>query len=191
MSLRGWVTEEDELIDRWAPMGGRRRSRSAAIPIPATRPRISASTAAASRIGRRPLTRAPRPFIGKRYVTYGGPALATEGWSTPWSRPGDKGIDLLPSGHASISSATRRRSTGRKERRRSSSPSSRAWAFRPMTVWLEATTNSSAIAGIISLLPAGYERPGRISRKSRTRRRRQWSATSRTNSSPRPISRRR
>ena len=42
------------------------------------------------------------PFGGRRYNTYGGPWLAADMDVEAFVAAGDKGIDLLPSGHGSI-----------------------------------------------------------------------------------------
>ena len=42
------------------------------------------------------------PFGAKRYNTYGGPWLAGEGDIEALVAAGDKGIDLLPTGHATL-----------------------------------------------------------------------------------------
>ena len=42
------------------------------------------------------------PFADKRYNTYGGPWLASESDIDALVAAGDKGIDLLPSGHATL-----------------------------------------------------------------------------------------
>ena len=72
-------------------------------PIRATRPRISTSTTTASRTGRPSVDSGSAPFGAKRYNTYGGPWLAGEQDIEALVAAGDKGIDLLPNGHASIS----------------------------------------------------------------------------------------
>ena len=102
MSLRGWITEDDELLTPGAD------GRPTAIAIRGYTDQGDATedfTVDGSGVAHWKTTvdSGSAPFAGKRYSTYGGPLLAGENDVNALVAAGDKGVDLLPSGHASIS----------------------------------------------------------------------------------------
>src|SRR6185437_11265186 len=100
MSLRGWVTEDDELITPGAD------GRPTAIAIrgytdsgDATEDfNVDQSGVAHWQTS---VDSGSAPFGAKRYNTYGGPWVAGEKDIEAIVAAGDKGIDMLPTGHAS------------------------------------------------------------------------------------------
>src|SRR4029079_9226707 len=102
MSLRGWITEDDQLITN-GPDG-----RAIAIAIrgftdsgDATEDFNVDSSGVAH--WKTSVDSGSAPFADKHYSTYGGPWLAGEQDVTALVAAGDKGIDLLPNGHAALS----------------------------------------------------------------------------------------
>jgi len=101
MSLRGWITEDDELITAGAD------GRPSAITVRgytdsgdvAEDFNVDGSGVAHWKTT---VDSGSAPYGSKRYNTYGGPWLAGEGDIDALVAEGDKGIDLLPNGHASI-----------------------------------------------------------------------------------------
>jgi len=146
MSLRGWVTEDDELITPGAD------GRPTAIAIRG----YTDSGDATEDFNVDPsgvahwktvVDSGSGPYGAKRYNTYGGPGLASEKDIEALVAAGDKGIDLLPSGHASIRIGQSVQIDGRKARRRSSWRSSKATASRPIRCGSTARTTSSGTPG--------------------------------------------
>jgi hypothetical protein len=141
-------------------MAGLRPSRSAAIPIRVTQPRISASTVQALHTGKQRSIPALRPSAAERYNTYGGPWLAQEMDVEAFVAAGDKGIDLLPSGHASITIGQSVQIDGPHGPKTIKLAFLRGLGFAPSPVWLDSDNRFFGNAGVISLLPEGYEGSG-------------------------------
>ena len=148
MSLRGWVTETDEVMTLGAD------GRPTAIAIRGyhrfgRRDReFHRRRRRASRAGRPRSTRAPRRSRASATTP-----MAARGWparwtSRRWSRRATRASTCCPSGHASITigaAGPDRRSA--RARRRSSSPSSRGYGFSPSPVWLDADNRFFGNAG--------------------------------------------
>jgi imidazolonepropionase-like amidohydrolase len=157
MSLRGWVTEDDELITP-GPDG---RPMSIAIrgftdqgdatedfnvgPNGVAHWKTSVDSGSA-------------PLGAKRYSTYGGPWLAGEKDIEALVAAGDKGVDLLPTGHATISIGQSVQIDGPNGPRTVKLAFVRGLGFAPQPVWLDSDNHFFGFAGIISLLPEGYEK---------------------------------
>ena len=159
MSLRGWVTETDELVT-FAP-----DKRPATIAIRgytdsgdatedfAVDPNGTASWKTVVDSG-------SAPFGAKRYNTYGGPWLAGEMDINALVAAGDKGIDLLPSGHASIRIGQPVEIDGPQGKKTVKLAFITGYGFTPSPVWLDGDNHFFGNAGVISLLPEGYEKDG-------------------------------
>jgi len=102
MSLRGWVTEDDELIT----LGADGRPTELAVRGYTDQGDATENFNVDSKgvaHWKTVIDNGSAPFAGKRYSSYGGPWLANDVDVDALVAAGDKGLDLLPSGHASIS----------------------------------------------------------------------------------------
>jgi hypothetical protein len=159
MSLRGWVTEDDELITRGAD------GRPTAIAIRGFTDQGDATEDFNVDNGgvahwKTSVDSGAAPYGAKRYNTYGGPWLATEQDVAALVAAGDKGIDLLPSGHASISIDQSVQIDGPNGPKTVKLAFIKGYGFSPTPVWLDSDNRYFGSAGIIALLPAGYEKEG-------------------------------
>ncbi|MDB5679287.1 amidohydrolase family protein [Sphingomonas bacterium] len=159
MSLRGWVTETDELVT----LGGDQRPTAVAIrgytdSGDATEDFSVDGTGTAR--WKTAVDAGSAPFAGKRYNTYGGPWLASEMDVDALVAAGDKGLDLLPTGHAAISIGQSVQIDGPGGKKTVKLAFIRGYGFSPSPVWLDADNRFFGNAGTISLLPAGYESDG-------------------------------
>jgi hypothetical protein len=159
MSLRGWVTEDDELLTP-GPDG-----RAAAIAIRGYTDQGDATedfNVDPSGVAhwRTSIDAGSGPYGAKRYNTYGGPWLATENDVNALVAAGDKGIDLLPSGHGSISIGQSVQVDGPQGRKTLKLAFIKGFGFSPTPVWLDSDNHYFGFAGVIALLPAGYEGAG-------------------------------
>ena len=103
---------------------------------------------------------ASAPFGNKIYDTKGGPRLIGENLIDALVAAGDKGVDILPSGHGSMARGEKATIDGPAGPRRSSWRSSRASVSRPFPIWLDDKGRFFGSAGIISMVPEGYEKNG-------------------------------
>jgi hypothetical protein len=159
MSLRGWVTEDDELITP-GPDG-----RPTAIAIRGYTDQGDATedfNVDPSGVAhwKSVIDSGSAPYGSKRYNTYGGPWLAGEKDIEALVAAGDKGIDLLPSGHASISIGQSVTIDGPQGPKTVKLAFIKGYGFAPQPVWLDADNHFFGNAGIIALLPEGYEKDG-------------------------------
>ena len=106
MSLRGWITETDEVVTSGADgrviaseVRGFTDSGDASEKFSVGKDGIATWATA--------VDSGSAPFGAKRYESYGGPWLANEQGIAALVAAGPKGIDLLPGGHASISIGSR------------------------------------------------------------------------------------
>jgi len=159
MSLRGWVTETDEVMT----IGPDSRPTTIAIrgftdsgdatedftvdPAGVARWKTAVDSGSA-------------PFAGKRYNTYGGPWLAGEMDVAALVAAGPKGIDLLPNGHASIAIGQPIEIDGPQGKKAVKLAFITGNSFSPSPVWLDGDNRFFSNAGTISLLPEGYEAAG-------------------------------
>jgi Amidohydrolase family len=159
MSLRGWVTEDDEFVT----LGGDRRPRAIAIrgytdQGDATEDFTVDSAGVAH--WKTVIDSGSASFGNRHYNTYGGPWLATEMDVEALIVAGDKGIDLLPSGHASITFDQSVQIDGPHGPKTVKLAFLRGYGFAPSPVWLDSDAHFFGSAGVISLLPEGYEASG-------------------------------
>jgi len=157
MSLRGWITEDDELLTPGAD------GRPTAIAIRGYTDQGDATedfTVDAGGVAHWKTTvdSGSAPFAGKRYNTYGGPLLATENDVNALVAAGEKGVDLLPSGHASISIGRSVQVDGPQGPRTLKLAFIKGFGFAPQPVWLDSDNHYFGFAGVIAMLPEGYEK---------------------------------
>jgi imidazolonepropionase-like amidohydrolase len=159
MSLRGWITEDDEVVTPGAD------GRPAAIAVrgytdqgDATEDFNVDSNGVAH--WKTTIDSGSAPYGAKRYNTYGGPWLAGEKDIEALIAAGDNGIDLLPSGHASISIGQSLQVDGPSGPKTVKLAFIKGYGFAPQAIWLDSDNHLFGFAGIISLLPEGYEKEG-------------------------------
>ena len=160
MSLRGWVTEDDELVTP-----GANGSPPLAIAIRGYTDSGDATEDYSVDSGgvahwKTSVDAGSAPLGSKRYNPYGGPWLAGEQDINALVAAGDKGIDLLPNGHASISIGQSVQIDGPQGPKMLKLAFVKGFGFAPEPVWLDADNHYFGFAGIISMLPQGYEAVG-------------------------------
>jgi len=159
MSLRGWITEDDELITR----GSDGRATTIAVrgftdSGDATEDfNVDANGVAHWKTA---VDSGSAPFGAKRYSTYGGPWLASETDVEALVAAGDKGLDLLPTGHGAISVGPSVQIDGPNGPKTVKLAFIKGFGFAPEPLWLDADNHFFGNAGVISLLPEGYESVG-------------------------------
>lgn len=159
MSLRGWVTETDEVMTLGSD------SRPTLIAIRGYTDQGEATEdfnvdAQGVAHWKTVIDAGSAPFAGKRYNTYGGPWLASEQDIDALVAAGDKGLDLLPTGHASISIGQAVEIQGPQGPKTVSLAFIKGYGFSPSPVWLDSNKRYFGNAGVVSLLPEGYESVG-------------------------------
>ena len=159
LNLRGWITE----VDQVSTLGS--DGRPTAIAIRGFTDQGDATenfTVDASGNGhwKTSVDEGAAPFGVKRYNTYGGPWLAGESDIEALVAAGDKGIDLLPTGHASITIGRSVEIKGPQGPKTVKLAFIRGYGFAPSPVWLDADNRFFGNAGGLSLLPEGYEANG-------------------------------
>ena len=159
MSLRGWVTETDELVTL-AP-----DRRPATIAIRGYTDSGDATEnfdvdAGGVARWKTVIDSGSAPFAARRYNTYGGPWLASEMDTNALVAAGDKGIDLLPTGHASIKIGAPVAIDGPQGKKTVKLAFVTGYGFSPSPVWLDSDNHYFGNAGQIALLPEGYEANG-------------------------------
>ncbi|WP_066806985.1 amidohydrolase family protein [Sphingomonas asaccharolytica] len=159
MSLRGWVTETDELVTL-AP-----DKRPSAIAIRGFTDSGDATETFDVDAGgvarwKTAVDSGSAPFAARRYNSYGGPWLAGEMDVNALVAAGAKGIDLLPTGHASIKIGQPLTIDGPQGKKTVKLAFITGYGFSPSPVWLDQDNRFFGNAGQISLLPEGYESDG-------------------------------
>jgi imidazolonepropionase-like amidohydrolase len=157
MSLRGWITEDDELITP-GPDG-----RPTAIAIRGYTDQGDATedfSVDPSGIAhwKTSIDEGSAPFAARRYNSYGGPWLATEADVDALVAAGDKGVDLLPNGHGSIDIRQAVQVDGPQGSKTLKLAYIKGFGFSPFPVWLDSDNHYFGTAGLIALLPAGYDK---------------------------------
>jgi imidazolonepropionase-like amidohydrolase len=97
------------------------------------------------------------PLGNKRYSTYGGPWLGSEGDINALVAAGEKGIEMLPAGRATLSIGKAVEIDGPAGKETVKLASITGFGFSPSSVWLDKNDRYFANVGGISLMPAGYE----------------------------------
>ena len=156
MSLRGWITETDQTI-AYGPGGAPKE-----IVVRGFTDNGDASetySVDAQGVGhwKTSVDEGSGPAASKRYSNYGGPWIAGEDDIAALVAAGDKGIDLLPSGHASLSLAQAVEVKGPDGPRMLRLAFVKGAGFTPQPLWLDADNKFFGFAGGMGILPAGYE----------------------------------
>jgi imidazolonepropionase-like amidohydrolase len=159
MSLRGWVSENDQHVTL-GPDG-----RPTAIAIRGFTDTGDATedfSVDASGVAhwKTAIDEGSAPFGARRYNTYGGPYLSTDLDIEALVAAGDKGIDMLPTGHASISIGAPVQIEGPQGAKTVKLAFTQGYGFAPSPVWLDQNNRYFGHAGSISFLPEGYEKSG-------------------------------
>jgi imidazolonepropionase-like amidohydrolase len=159
MSLRGWVTETDDMVTL-AP-----DRRATAISIRGYTDQGEATEtfnvdANDMAHWKTVIDSGSAPFGTKRYNTYGGPWLAGEQDVNALVAAGTKGIDMLPTGHAAITIGQSVQIDGPNGPRTVTLAFITGFGFSPAPMWLDEHDHFFGSAGEISLLPEGYEAVG-------------------------------
>ncbi|MBX9882931.1 MAG: amidohydrolase family protein [Sphingomonas sp.] len=159
MTLRGWVTETDEVIG-FGP--DKRPTRVAVRGFTDSGDATENFSVDAAGIAhwKTAVDEGSAPFAGKRYNSYGGPWLAGEADIAAFVAAGEKGIDLLPQGHASISIGKAVTIDGPSGPKTVKLAFVQGLGFAPTPMWLDDQNRFFGFAGVISLLPEGYEAAG-------------------------------
>lgn len=159
MTLRGWVTETDEVIG-FGP--DKRPTRIAVRGFTDSGDATENFSVDGAGIAhwKTAVDEGSAPFAGKRYNSYGGPWLAGEGDIAAFVAAGEKGIDLLPQGHASISIGKAVTIDGPSGPKTVKLAFVQGLGFAPTPMWLDDQNRFFGFAGVISLLPEGYEAAG-------------------------------
>lgn len=156
MSLRGWITETDETI-----LNGPGGNPTQIIVRGFTDSGDAGETYSVDSAGvahwRTSVDEGSAPIAGKRYSTYGGPWLAFEQDIGAILAAGDNGIELLPSGRASISLADQVEVSGPDGPRKLRLAFTKGSGFAPAPFWLDTDKRFFGFAGGMGMLPAGYE----------------------------------
>ena len=159
MSLRGWVTEEDEVVT----VGGDRRPTAIAIRGYTDQGDATESfNVDGSGVAhwKTVVDSGSAPFGSRRYNTYGGPWLATDMEVEALVAAGDQGVDLLPTGHAGITFGQSAQIDGPHGPKTVKLAFVQGYGFAPSPVWLDSDNHFFGDAGVVSLLPEGYEGSG-------------------------------
>ena len=159
MSLRGWVTEDDELVT----LGPDRRPTAIAIRGYTDQGEATEDftvDGAGVAHWKTVVDDGSAPFGARRYNPYGGPWLASELDVEALVAAGDKGLDLLPSGHASIAFDQPVTVDGPHGPKTIRLAFIKGYGFTPSPVWLDSDNHFFGQAGGLSMLPEGYEANG-------------------------------
>jgi imidazolonepropionase-like amidohydrolase len=159
MSMRGWVTEDDEVVK----LGSDGRPTAIAIrgytdQGDATEDFNVDDTGVAH--WKTAVDSGAAPFGRRRYNSYGGPWLASELDIEALVAAGDKGVDLLPAGHANITFGQSLQIEGPHGPKTVKLSFVRGYGFAPLPVWLDSDNHFFGNAGVVALLPEGYEASG-------------------------------
>ncbi|QGY81002.1 amidohydrolase family protein [Sphingorhabdus lacus] len=159
MSLRGWITETDQTTVL-GPDG-----RPTTITIRGYTDSGDATedySVDAKGIARwkTAVDEGSAPLGNKRYSSYGGPWLSSALDVDALVAAGSKGIDLLPGGKATISIGAATEIDGPAGKESVKLAYITGSGFAPSPVWLDKNNRYFGNAGVISLLPAGYEKAG-------------------------------
>lgn len=159
MSLRGWITETDQTTTL-GPDG-----RPVTIAIRGYTDSGDATEdfsvdAKGIATWKTAVDEGSAPLGDKRYATYGGPWLGYELDVAAMVAAGEKGIEMLPAGRMSISIGKPTEIDGPAGKEPVKLAFVSGFGFSPSPIWLDGKDRFFGQAGVISLLPAGYEAAG-------------------------------
>ncbi|WP_308516056.1 amidohydrolase family protein [Sphingomonas flavescens] len=157
MSLRGWITEEDATVKLGAD------GRPVAIKIRGYNDEGDATEdfavdASGKATWKTTSGEASAPFGNKIYDTKGGPRLINENLINVLVAAGEKGVDILPSGRGSVTRGEKTTITGPGGPKTIQLAFVKGLDFNPFPVWLDERGKFFGTAGIISMVPEGYEK---------------------------------
>ena len=152
MSLRGWITETDQTTTLGAD------GRPVTISVRGYTDSGDATEdfsvdANGTARWRTAVDEGSAPLLNKRYSAYGGPYLASDIEIDALVKAGDKGIDLLPAGRASISIGKATEIEGPDGKEAVKLAYITGAGFSPSPVWLDKDNRYFGNAGVISLGP--------------------------------------
>ncbi|OQW45454.1 MAG: amidohydrolase [Proteobacteria bacterium SG_bin6] len=159
MTLRGWVTETDEVIGFGPDKRPTRIAVRGFTDSGDATENFSVDSAGVAH-WKTAVDEGSAPFANRRYNSYGGPWLAGETDIAAFVAAGEKGIDLLPQGHASISIGKAVTIDGPNGPKTVKLAFVQGLGFAPTPMWLDDQNRFFGFASIISLLPEGYEAAG-------------------------------
>lgn len=156
MNLRGWITEEDEQVTLGSD------GRAASIAVRGYNDSGDATENFSVDAGgvahwKTAVDSGSAAFGNKRYNTYGGPWLESEIDIKAMIAAGEKGLDLLPTGHATITVGPLQHVEGPKGLKDVKLAFVRGLGFSPSPMWLDSDDHFFGVAGDMALLPEGYE----------------------------------
>ena len=156
MNLRGWITEEDEQVTL-GPDG-----RAIAIVVRGYSDSGDATEnfnvdTSGNAQWKTAVDSGSAPFGDKHYNNYGGPWLDSETDLESLTAAGDKGIDLLPTGHASITVGSVQQVDGQRGTKALKLAFILGIGFAPSPMWLDRDNHFFGVAGDMALMPQGYE----------------------------------
>ena len=159
MSLRGWVTEDDQVTTLGVD------GRPTAIAVRGYTDSGDATenfNVDANGVAhwKTVVDSGSAAFGGKRYNSYGGPWLAGEKDIEALVAAGEKGVELLPSGHATMTIGQSVQIDGPQGPKTVKLAFVKGYGFSPRPFWLDGDNKFFGNAGVISLLPEGYEKAG-------------------------------
>jgi imidazolonepropionase-like amidohydrolase len=159
MSLRGWITETDQTTSLDAD------GRPVAIAIRGFTDSGDATEnfsvdAAGVASWKTAVDEGSAPLGNKYYSTYGGPWLAGESDINALVKAGERGIEMLPAGRATLSIGKATQIDGPAGKEVVKLGFITGFGFSPSPVWLDKNDRFFGNVGWITLLPAGYESAG-------------------------------
>lgn len=159
MSLRGWITETDQ-ITTTGPDGGPISHSIRGFTDSGDATEDYAIDAAGLATWKTAVDAGTAPFAGKRYLPYGGPWLAVETDIAALVAAGAKGLDLLPGGHASLTIGEPLTLAGPHGPLTLKLAFVEGFGFSPWPVWLDGQNRLFGTAGSLSMLPEGHDALG-------------------------------
>ncbi len=159
MSLRGWITETDQ-ITRLRADGQPSMIAIRGYTDTGDATEDFSVDAAGVAHWKTAVDDGSAPLLNKRYSSYGGTWLASELDINALVKAGAKGLDLLPGGHATLTIGKATQIDGPDGKKTVKLAYVTGAGFAPAPVWLDARNRYFGNAGGMSLLPAGYEAAG-------------------------------
>lgn len=159
MSLRGWITETDQITTTGADGGPIGYSIRGFTDSGDATEDYSIDAAGLAH-WKTAIDAGAAPAAGKRYLPNGGPWLSVEADIAALVAAGAKGVDLLPGGHASLTIGEPMTLAGPQGPLTLKLAFVEGFGFSPWPVWLDAQNRLFATAGSLSMLPEGYEALG-------------------------------
>jgi imidazolonepropionase-like amidohydrolase len=155
-SLRGWITEIDEVVTLGAD------GLPAAIAIRGVTPNGDAAETFAIKDGKASWVatadKGEVPANGGYYLATGGANIANATLTRKLVEAGSAGLNLYPTGHATLALGPKLQITGPDGPKTIQLAFTRGILSTPTPVWLDDKGNYFGTADVISVIPAGYEK---------------------------------